>query len=49
MQARHGRVSLLKDLQRDWRGWSRAERFAAPVVLACLIGATAPILWLISA
>jgi hypothetical protein len=46
--AHRGRVSLLRDLRRDWRCWSRAERLAAPVILGGLIAATLPVLWLIA-
>ena len=44
---RHKRTGLWRDVQRDWRGWSRGERLAAPIVLGCMIAATVPVLWLI--
>ena len=45
---RHKRIGVWHDLQRDWRGWSRGERIAAPIVLGCMIAATVPVLWLVS-
>ena len=37
-----------RDTQRDWQGWSRAERITAPLFLAGLVAATVPVLWLIA-
>jgi hypothetical protein len=39
---------LWRDMARDWRRWSRAERVAAPLLLGGLIAATMPVLWLIA-
>jgi hypothetical protein len=44
----HRRTGLWRDVQRDWRRWSRGERIAAPIVLGCMIAATVPVLWLVS-
>jgi hypothetical protein len=45
---RRPRSGLWRDVQRDWRSWSRGERIAAPIVLGCMIAATVPVLWLVS-
>jgi hypothetical protein len=37
-----------RDAERDWLGWSRAERVSAPLILCGLIAATVPMLWLIA-
>ena len=51
MTARHfgiPRPQHWHDMQRDWRRWSRAERAAAPLLLAALVAATAPLLWMMA-
>ena len=37
-----------RDTKRDWQSWSRGERITAPLLLAGLIAATMPMLWLIA-
>jgi hypothetical protein len=52
MAARHFGISrhsrAWRDTRRDWQGWSRTERISAPLILAGLVAATVPMLWLIA-